>query len=206
MKHTNRSTVFTLLVTALIALWQANTRVMGFEISAARPITDYSIFLQIEQFKDYLKFPGSSLTPMVRVRVMCQRNKEDNEIGGPIAYEDLWYRGGDFVGCRRYRQLPIEQSDTVDFQMKFDNSVCTPELAGAASNASVRMLLDCSCNLNTLSQVEVPSENFQIVVAEMQRDGFYPYEKVFRDVTANIPMNLRSTDGQRLTLLYAETR
>ncbi len=123
-----------------------------------------------------------------------------------MLYEDLWYRGTDFVGCRRFSSLPIIERKTVDARVGFDRPIASLESSGAVANAASRILLDCSLNVDTLTQVQIPADNYMLVSEQLRRAGFYPYEQVFRTVSANIPMNLRSADGKSVLLLYGETR
>jgi hypothetical protein len=167
---------------------------------------DATFDIEVHEYPQYLDFPGSPLTPMELVRVRYR--SKDALLGETVSYEDLWYRKGDIVGCRRYRPLGLEPHGTVAIKLSIasaDSRSCNQDEAAAAANACIRVMLDATLNHEKLIDTEIPPDSYFPVLAEFERNNFFDFQKVRWTVNSNIFFPIRSADDRhKQSLLYCD--
>lgn len=172
---------------------------------ASQPIAEADVVFnaKVYQLDHYFSYKGAILTPMEWVRISYGGTAFGAQ---QIPYEDLWYRGGDIIGCRRYNALNMEKGKRVIVDIDFPSRPeCTPPQAQAAADTAARLLLDVNLNNDLLQSVQVSADNYFPLLAELEHNNFEPFQKVRWSVKSNIFLPINSTDGSyRESLLYVD--
>ncbi len=138
---------------------------------------DWVIMADTTELKDFLKYPGSGLHPVSKVKVyyrLTPRFGRERGSYAPVAYEELWYHECRPIGCRKTHSLDIDsgQQGVLHFRpnKNFGNSHC------AVANAIVRLMLDAGLKQAMVSCVYVPADIFDQVQSDLGQFNFFPYE------------------------------
>src|SRR5437762_117031 len=103
---------------------------------------DCEIIITTEPMKEFLRYQGSSMHPMIRAAV----SYKDMDKNAVTQYEELWYRGCEAMGCKRLHRFQVQAGDGVAIRVKHKNNSADNSECCAASNAIVRLLLDAYLN------------------------------------------------------------
>lgn len=189
------TTVILLLSAALLVVKQpkveANTRDF-----------DWVITVTTEELKDYFTFPGTNLNPIVKVKVTYQDKKTTkNE---EVPYEDLYFRGCEAVGLRRYSVLNINNTGLGAIRIQHKTSDAGSGETCSAANAITRLLLDTYILGDAPSVVLVPRTSFGPIAQDLRRENFFPFESgADQAIPASIILSLASEpDGNRQSMYY----
>ncbi len=133
--------------------------------------------------------------------------KEGNhESRAKTHYEDIYFGGLRLLGLRRANALQVEEGAAGIIKIeRFEPNVRTEE-AAAVSSALARLYLDLYLHRASLKYVQVPIEEFDVLISELNRYGFRPaYVVPEKPVTAMFMLNVRSESGGKTeTLVYAQ--
>lgn len=130
---------------------------------------DWEVNIKTEPLKDYLSYSGSSFKPIIKAAVTYK----DTDKGTTTQYEDLWYRGCDPVGMKRFHRFQVRSGDGVAIKVTHKSSSVDNAETCAAANAIVRLLLDAYLNGNSVIAVIVPANSFTFIASNLQRMNFY---------------------------------
>lgn len=195
----NRLAIFTTLMLVLSAVLlfyrepkcNANTRDF-----------DWVITVTTEELKNYFTFPGTNLNPIVKVTVSYQDKKTTK--GEDQKYEDMYFRGCEAVGLRRYSVLNINNTGLGAIRIQHKNADAGTGETCAAANAITRLLLDTYILGDAPSVVLVPRTSFAAIGQDLRRENFYPFDSnADQAVPASIILSLASEpDGNRQSMYY----
>jgi hypothetical protein len=163
---------------------------------------DWEVIIKTEILKDYLSYSGSSFRPIVKAAVSYKETDKNNI----TQYEDLWYRGCDPVGSKRYHRFQVKSGDGLAIRVTHKNSSPDNAETCAAANAIVRLLLDSYLNGNSVIAAIVPSNSFSLIASNLQRQNFYEAGPSTPDQPefSSIVLELQSDPpGSKQTLNYA---
>jgi len=127
------------------------------------------MLLSAEEVPNYLDYRGSSLTPVVRVKV-SYREIDKNRNNTEEKYEDLWYANGKPVGLVRYRPLALYRSQIM---VRVDQQRLQECEIDAIANSIIRVYLDAALNDDTIYSCVVPDDSFHDVLSAFQLHQFY---------------------------------
>lgn len=133
---------------------------------------DWIIEAQMQELKGYVIYAGSTVRPIIKASI-TYKNTDAPSGSKPVKYEDLYFKGYEAIGCRRYHTLDLESGDGVAIRIKSKSQNVTLEQSSAAANAIVRLLLDSYLNGNSVVAVLLPRSSFERVVQNLQRANFY---------------------------------
>lgn len=188
-------TTLTLIVSACV-LWSQK------QSQASARDFDWTITATTEELKDYFNFPGNNLNPIVKVRVVYKDKKttKDEE----VPYEDLYFRGCEAVGLRRYSVLNINNTGLGSIRILHKTEDAGSGETCAAANTITRLLLDTYILGDAPSVVLVPRASFSSVAQDLRRQNFFPFDSNANDaVPASIILSLASEpDGNRQSMYY----
>lgn len=164
---------------------------------------DDVIEMKTEEMPKYLDFPGSQLTPIVRIKISYFKDTRHNQFGPAIPYEDLWYYDGKPLGSKHYGALNIHQTDTIGVlvRQRLGHDLSLAE-ASATADATIRILLDATLNRNIIATVNVPATSFLEIINSLQTHHFKRYRDVISRLPGLIAIELESTVGTREVLRY----
>lgn len=170
---------------------------------------DWTVDIETEQLKDYLSYPGSRFSPVVEARITYSQLSQPapgTEKKQNVRYQDLFFRGCDPVGCRRYNTFDLPPGEGIAIRVKHRGPDITTAETCAAGNCITRVLLDAYLNGNMVIAAIVPSSSFASVVQELRRENFFaqPETPVETPQYSSIILHLRSEPpGQSQTMAYA---
>jgi|GEM_PF-2603125 len=163
---------------------------------------DWIITVTTEELKDYFTFPGTNLNPIVKVTVSYQDKKLTK--GADTQYEDMYFRGCEAVGLRRYSVLNINNTGLGAIRILHKNTDADSGETCAAANAITRLLLDTYIMGDAPSVVLVPRTSFSAITQDLRRENFFPFDSnAEQAVPASIILSLASEpDGNRQSMYY----
>ncbi len=165
---------------------------------------DWVITADTTSMKNFLKYQGSELHPLSKVKVtyrLTSRFGRQRASFDPVWYEDLWYHECKPVGCRKAHTLGVEsgQQGVIHFRQTKDIA----ENHCAVANATVRLLLDTGLKSAMLSSVIVPVEIFDLVKGDLGQFNFFPYQiQPDTGISATMHIDLQSEPRGREASLY----
>lgn len=163
---------------------------------------DWTISATTEEMKDYFTFPGNNLNPIVKVRVVYKDKKTTK--GEDVPYEDLFFRGCEAVGLRRYSVLNITNTGLGSIRIQHKTEDAGSGETCAAANTITRLLLDTYILGDAPSVVVVPRTSFSAVAQDLRRQNFLPFDSNANDaIPASVILSLASEpDGNRQSMYY----
>jgi hypothetical protein len=194
----NRTRVAAFVLSCLLVICCAKTAVTQDQVRGY----DWEVLIKTEPLKDYLSYSGSSFHPIIKAAVTYKESGK----GGVTQYEDLWYRGCDPVGSKRYHRFQIRSGDGVAIKVSHKNNSVENAETCAAANAIVRLLLDSYLNGNSVIAAIVPGNSFSQISSNLQRENFYVAGPATPDQPefSSIVIELQSEPpGNKQTLHYA---
>lgn len=142
---------------------------------------DWTIYMSLSPMDQYLKYPGSSMTPIMRVPIEYRYSPNRNfRKSYPLErqrYEEIWYHSGKAVGLRRYNNLNLsmEEQGAVYITPNPKNGQYIPEL----TNALVRLVLDIYAKRTILATIVVPQEYFENFANTLAQYNFFKLTIVY---------------------------
>ena len=164
------------------------------------------IELQCDEMKNYIKFSGSKLNSIVKVKVECRKDTKNNRNAPPVRYEDLWYQKGAPLGSKKYGPLPINERDQVAIFVKSKLGLMTDAEVSACASALVLLRLDLTLNRNLIVTVRVPNQALEGLVSELRKQNFVRYDEIYEELDTLIPIQLETDIGRKETLCFRSLR
>jgi hypothetical protein len=133
----------------------------------------WAMFIEMNDNKPYLNYPGSKLNPLTLFRVTAntfQQGKNITSNSTPAQlYEVFWYRDEVPIGMRRFRALNIgaNQIGAIFLGRTGNNSV-------AAAKVLVRLAVELDLQELQTSVVEVPLDQYDVITSELAHYSFLP--------------------------------
>lgn len=201
----------------LFALWLWSANAEAGEATSAlrfgpkRPVPsqlidpsmyDDMVELEIKELKNHLTFSNSKLMPIVRVKVSCRCDTRHDRDAQSVKYEELWFGKDVSIGCRRSIPLPIKERDQVAIFLTVSTNNLTEAEIAACARALVRLRLETMLNRNALITVRVPSYALEELVAELEKENFYPYKDYRASINFLIPIPLETELGAREVMCF----
>jgi hypothetical protein len=150
--------------------------------------------------KTLLKYQGSSLNPITRVRVQCYlRDLKTRRWSNAQTYEDLLFCNGMPVACKRYIELPIGLGSYGTIAVRRTDE--SAEQTRAIDDAVLRLELDTVLKNAVVSSILMPLEICQFAANDFGSLNFYPTKSFTAGTT--VLLHLQSTPAgfnQYLTL------
>jgi hypothetical protein len=184
-----------------------------FETTLARRY-DWIAYLDIETWPYYLRYQGSTLNPIDRVRVTYQqtpapfllRNLEVPPLAS-IKYEDFWCHAGRAYGLSRLVRAPTQTNDQVVVFLRSPANTNSSGILEAAANCAMHLLAESSLNQSIVAAVAVPQSNFEDISGKFEKFHFYPMSLPFTGRSGALSFQLISyPDGQERDFYYDRTR
>lgn len=152
-----------------------------------------TIEIETQEFQHFRSLSASRKHSVIRARVSCVEKQHVLD-GKSQPYEDFWYIGSEFIGCRRQRGFELPSHRDVVIRLTHRNKKAGQDEACAGANAIVRMLLEAQLNDDFLNVAQVPVESFPAIVKGMEKNGFYPVDhpKIDTPVESLIALALSS--------------
>jgi hypothetical protein len=133
---------------------------------------DYILSVSIKALPNYLRYAGSSLTPVDKGTVTSTNVSGD---GSVTPYEDLWFCNGATYGLERANPLPIESGVGLAIQVNFKTQPPGPAEIKSAAQSILRLYLDARVHGNPVMTVIVPDDQFADIVTAMGDEHFQPF-------------------------------
>jgi len=131
---------------------------------------DWAMFIDLQNTKQFLNYPGSQLHPLTQLRVNFRSFPRGKECSNSPAtlYEEFWYHQDVPIGLRRQKELDVEedQSGAIIVGPVDDNSV------GAVSNALIRLFVELDIKQAPINVVLVPREKYDQIADGLGRYSF----------------------------------
>lgn len=128
---------------------------------------NWVIFARTTKLQNYLRYPGSQLSPLTQVRFSYVKASDLEK--APNRWEDLWYHDGTPVGCHRYGALDLGKSGIGVVFVPSSDGTDTRTLA----NALIRLSLDLTFQKQSSAPIVVPEEICQQLVTDFGSFGFH---------------------------------
>ncbi|MBS1955761.1 MAG: hypothetical protein JST89_16375 [Cyanobacteria bacterium SZAS-4] len=134
---------------------------------------NWAMFIDLQEDKPFLNYPGSRLNPITQLRVTCgsfERGMSNQADKTPAKlYEEFWYHDDTPIGLRRYRSLDIQS-----------NQIGAIFLGGRGTNATaaakvlLRLVIELDLRQLSPSVVVVPRDKYDLIASELGRYSFFP--------------------------------
>jgi hypothetical protein len=177
-------------------------KVLPAQVFDMSPYDDV-VELQSEVLSKYLNFTGSQMTPITKVSVACYLDTKNNHCPQAVPYEQLWYRGGDPIGSKQLRPLPVPERDQIAILLKPRSKSLGEAEVAACAGALVRLRLALSLNRNSIIVVRVPSQTMAEFANQLRKQNFFPYQEIRSQIKALVPITLENELGERLVTCFA---
>lgn len=141
---------------------------------------DWVLSLSTKPMNEYLKFPGSAVSPLVNVEVSYKVRGEKGAWGKTRSYETLWYHDGKPKGLRRHEKLTLGQDTHGVIRVK--NTSDASRETKALTNAILRLLPDVYLNNATLTVAMYPRDLCDLADSELSTFRFYRVKKTTGDI------------------------
>jgi hypothetical protein len=142
---------------------------------------DWVIYLGLSPMEKFLKYPGSTMTPIMRVpieyRFVPNRSFRKSYPLERQKYEELWYAQGKAVGVRRYNALPLSQYEQGAMYIPYSPNVGSS--IRELTNAMVRLVLDVYANRTILATIVVPKDYFENFADALTQYNFFKLTIVY---------------------------
>ncbi len=164
------------------------------------------IELQCDEMNNYIKFSGTKLNSIVKVRVECRKDTKNNRNAPLFRYEDLWYQKGAPLGSKKYGPIPINERDQVAIFVKSKLGLMTEAEVAACASALVLLRLDLTLNRNLIVTIRVPDQALEGLVSELRKQNFARYDEIYEELDTLIPIQLETDIGRKETLCFRSLR
>lgn len=155
---------------------------------------DWVLSVSAKSENEYLKFPGSPISPLSAVEVSYKvRNEETGAWQKTRSYETLWYHGGKPKGLRRHEKLAISPDSHGLIRIK--KTAESNQQLKALTNAALRLLPDIYLSKGTLTAIMYPHELCDLAASELSSSRFYRARKTTGDLEALTLHVVSDTDG-----------
>lgn len=137
---------------------------------------DWVITADTTSMKDFLKYPGSGLHPVSKIKINYRLTPRfgRERSSETVSYEELWYHECKPIGCRKIHQLGLEAGEQGVIYFRPAKDVSSNHCAVA--NAAVRLILDAGLRRAMVGGVYIPAEIFDQVKSDLGQFNFFPYE------------------------------
>ncbi len=177
----------TTIIFLLLALMGGLTCTQGQNLSENQNFNSL-IDIDTEEIDDYMTFPGSKLTPMVRVIVSYWQEDANEARSGnrkKILYEELWYRAGDPLACSVYHPLGLREGSVLQIRLRSISKpksknmlpVTSKEEIQAGANALVRIYFDVTLLCALPTALIVPNDTFGQLTDALADENFFDSSK-----------------------------
>jgi hypothetical protein len=142
---------------------------------------DWTIYMSLSPLDKYLKYPGSAMSPVMRIpieyRYSPNRNFRKNYPLDRQKYEEIWYHDGKAVGLQRYAPLilSMEEQGALYITQNPKNGENIREL----TNALVRLVMDLYARRTILATIVVPQEYFESFASALTQYNFFKLTVVY---------------------------
>lgn len=163
---------------------------------------DDVIEIRCEELKGFIKFAGTRLDRVVKVRVDCICDTKENKFAKSVHYEDLWFRAGDPVGSKRERPLPIKECDQVGIFVKTSLGLMSEAEIEACAACLVFLRLELTLNRNLIVTIRIPNHALEGMVSALRKQNFYRYDEIEAETESLIPIQLETDLGRKEVMCF----
>lgn len=159
----------------------------------------WAMYIDSRQVDHYLNYAGSKLHPLTKVRIRYRYFPHDGRVVDWPAktYDELWYHDGTPIGLRRNAEIKLNTNDIGVIIIGPADGAAKSNLATA--DALVRLLVNLQLQHGTVGSVVVPSDQYDSLVENLARYGFFESKKVVQGPQMKI--HLRTDLGTAETYL-----
>jgi hypothetical protein len=163
----------------------------------------WALVVDVPDANSYLKYPGSKLYPMTKVRVNFRTYSGNGAAYENTAYEDLWYHYHLPAGLRRYNEIPLSsQSKGAIIVCPGDGTAEPIQRPLAIADAIVRLVVDVEMRNAMTALVLVPDDDYECVAEGLSQFHFMPSSP--GTPIQNIGIHLRSYPGSKDERFYLQ--
>jgi hypothetical protein len=135
----------------------------------------WAFVLDLPDANSYLKYPGSKLWPITKVRVNLRSYSKNSSSYENTSYEELWYHYHLPAGLRRYSRVAIaEQSYGAIIVCPGDGTADPLQRPLAIADAIVRLVVDIQMRHASTALVLVPDDDYECIVGGLSEFHFFP--------------------------------
>ena len=163
---------------------------------------DDVVVLHCEEQPGYIKFNGTQLKPVVRVRVNVRVNTKQNRWAPETRYEDLWFKNGTPIGSKRFISNPIKERHEVGIFLEEGTDILNDAEIAAFASTLVRLRLEANLGKNQILTVRVPSITYERLKIELQKQNFVSYRENSLNITTLIPIPIETEYGKREVMAF----
>lgn len=141
---------------------------------------DWVIYVGLSPMDKFLKYPNSTMTPIMRVPVQYRftpRMQRKNYTSERRNYEELWYHDGKAVGLRRYENLNLGMDEQGALYFQPDTKL--GESIRETTNTMVRLVMDIYARRSILATIIVPKEYFESYASALSQFNFFKLTMVY---------------------------
>jgi hypothetical protein len=166
------------------------------------------IDIETEPVDDYMTFEGSQLVPIIKATVSYRMadGQTPAESASSSKYEELWYRGGDPIGCESSEKLGTRELSLTQIRISSKSAHPSQAEIAAQANALVRIYLDAYLRFALLTSVVVPDELFSSILNSLAKENFMAGQYVYgSSIDPSIYLPLESQSGKQTASLHYNT-
>ena len=170
---------------------------------------NWFLFVDADTLKNYMSYPGSTLSPLDQYVVTYRQTTSQFVIRGiqapillPVKYEEFWYHTGQAVGLRRYNQLPVPKDLQGALFIRPAASSQVLEHPLSAANCITRLLLEVYLNQSLLAAVLVPESAFDQIAGDLEKYNFLPVRQGITAGMKTLSFRLESYPKGKETMFY----
>lgn len=167
-------------------------------VSQQEGIHKWIFLMQSRELHHQIRFDGSALADLVRVKVSYCKPTAPSAV---TVYQAFWLKDNQLYGLERVSKLNLQDGDDVAFKIATADGGTQGEYEAIAA-ALLRMQLEMYVNGYVVNSVICPSgATVQALSRELQRKGFEPASST--NGMAPVQMRLQADDGTAVKLNYS---
>jgi hypothetical protein len=133
----------------------------------------FTVVVRTEQLKDYVKFQGSPLQKMVRVKVQYFAGQDDSNAE---SYEEFFYSRGEVIGLRRLKDLGLNPMNSYVINLVHKDGSADTDEERSGVNAAIRVWMNFKRKHCMLTALVVPDGGLSAASEELRRLRFQPIQ------------------------------
>jgi len=135
----------------------------------------WAFVVDLPDANSYLKYPGSKLWPMTKVRVNLRIYGANSASYEKTLYEELWYHYHLPAGLRRHNDIALAQQSWGAIIVCPGGGTADPlQRPLAITDAIVRLVVDIQLRHASTALVLVPQDDYETVAAGLTEFKFFP--------------------------------
>lgn len=136
------------------------------------------MFVNVESMDDFLDYKQSPFHPLKRCSVAVRRNGSQMMryafpmLCSPTRYEELWYRGAQCIGLKRYCDTPVQAQQEGAIYVRSSDATGIADNTQQVTNCLTRLILEVFTKHGFLGAIFVPENCVEQITSNLSSYNF----------------------------------